>query len=82
MVGFTLYQSHCIHKILTKFKYLDIKEVNIPYNVSNKLIENLKRSVSQLDYTSAIGSLMYIMHCTKFDICNTLLNSNVGILNF
>ena len=47
---------------------MGIKEANTPFDVSNKLVENSGRSISQLDYASAIGSLMYAMHCTRPDI--------------
>ncbi|KAL0301617.1 UNVERIFIED_CONTAM: Retrovirus-related Pol polyprotein from transposon TNT 1-94 [Sesamum radiatum] len=32
------------------------------------LVENTGRTVAQLEYASAIGSLMYAMHCTRPDI--------------
>ena len=57
-----------IHKDISKFNHLGIKEANTPFDVSTKLAENLGRSVSQLDYASAIGSLMYVMHCIRHDI--------------
>lgn len=63
--GFALCQSHYIDKSLTKFNHLGIKEVNTPCDISNKLIENFERSISQLDYASVISSLMYDMYCTK-----------------
>ena len=65
--GFALCQSHYIDKIIFKFNHLGIKEVNTPFDVSTKLAENSSRSVSQLDYASEIGSLMYDMHCTRRD---------------
>ena len=66
--NFTLSQEHYIDKILSKFNHLGIKEFNTPFDVSNKLTDNEGRSVSQLSYASAIGSLMYAMHCTRSDI--------------
>ena len=36
--GFSLCQSHYIEKVLTKFKHLNIKEANTPYDVSSKLV--------------------------------------------
>ena len=63
--GFSLCQSHYIDKIFSKFSHLGIKEANTSFDVSTKLVENSGRSVSQLDYASAIGSLMYAMHCTR-----------------
>ena len=63
--GFSLYQSHYIDMIISKFNPLGIKEANTPLDVCTKLVENSGRFVSQLDYASAIGSLMYAMHCTR-----------------
>ena len=72
MGGFALCQSHYINKILNKFNHLNIKEANTPYDVSSKLTENTCRSVAQIEYASAIGSLMYAMHCTRPDIAFTV----------
>ena len=66
--GYSLCQSHYIEKVLLKFNYLKFKEVNTPYDSSIKLLENSGRIVAQLEYASAIGSLMYAMHCTRPDI--------------
>ena len=66
--GYALCQSHFIEKILLKFQYLRIKEVTTPYDSSVKLTENSRRAVAQLEYASAIGSLMYAMHGTRPDI--------------
>ncbi|XP_073275465.1 secreted RxLR effector protein 161-like [Primulina huaijiensis] len=70
--GYALCQSHCIEKVLQKFSHLGIKEANTPFDVYCKLSENFGRSVSQIDYASAIGSLMYDMHCTRHDIAFTV----------
>ncbi|XP_070009682.1 uncharacterized mitochondrial protein AtMg00820-like [Nicotiana sylvestris] len=45
-----------------------IKEYNTPYDSSLKLSANTGRAVAQLKYTSAIGSMMYVMHYTRPDI--------------
>ena len=66
--GYALCQSHYIEKIILKFQYLRIKEVTIPYDSTVKLTENSGRAVAQLEYASAIGSLMYAMHGTRPDI--------------
>ena len=66
--GFALCQSHYIEKVLSKFSHLNIKEANTPYDVSSKLTENNGREVAQIEYASAIGSLMYAMHCSRPDI--------------
>ena len=66
--GFSLSQSHYIEKIVNKFNHLGFKEVNTPFDPSVKLTANSGRAVAQLEYASAIGSLMYAMHCTRPDI--------------
>ena len=61
--GFALCQSHYIEKVLSKFKHLDIKEANTPYDVSSKLTGNSGRAVAQIEYA---------MHCTRPDIAFTV----------
>ena len=71
--GYALNQSHYISKVLDKFKHLGIKQANTPYDTSMKLVENTRRAIAQPEYASAIGSLMYGMHCTRpkfsFTVC-------------
>ena len=78
--GFAQYQSHYIEKVLNKFNYLKVKEVNSPYNVSSKLVKNPGTSVAQVEYASAIGYLMYHMHCTRpnisFSVCKLSRDTN------
>ena len=45
-----------------------MKEFNIPYDVSIKLTGNVGKFISQLKYASAIGGLIYAMHCTRLDM--------------
>lgn len=66
--GYSLNQCHYIKKMLTKFEHLKFKEANTPYDSSCKLSKNNGRAVAQLEYASAIGSLMYATHCTRPDI--------------
>lgn len=54
--------------MLLKFSHLKIKETNTPYDSSIKITENSGRAVAQLEYSSAMGSLMYVMHYTRPDI--------------
>ncbi|GJT53730.1 retrovirus-related pol polyprotein from transposon TNT 1-94, partial [Tanacetum coccineum] len=61
----SLSQSHYINKILTKFRHLDIKECNTPFDTSVKLEAHSGRAVPQLEYVSVIGSLMYAMHLSR-----------------
>jgi hypothetical protein len=66
--GYALCQSHYIEKEFLKFKHLGIKEANTHFDSSIKLNDNSGRAIAQLEYTSAIGSMMYVMHCTRPDI--------------
>ena len=65
---FSLCQSHYVKKVLQRFEHLNIKEANTPFDRSIKLGENNGRTIAQLENTSAIGSMMYAMHCTRPDI--------------
>ena len=51
---------------------MNIKEANTTFDVSFKLTGNTNRLIVQIEYTSAIGSSMYVMHCTKPDITSTI----------
>ena len=67
-VGYALNQTHYIEKVVSKFSHLKIKDANTPFDSSVKLEKNDGRAVAQLEYASAIGSLMYVVQCTKADI--------------
>ncbi|KAL6317021.1 hypothetical protein AAG906_026764 [Vitis piasezkii] len=58
--GYALNQTHYIEKVISKFSHLKIKDANTPFDSSIKLEKNDGRSVAQLEYASAIGSLMYV----------------------
>ncbi|RVW71217.1 Retrovirus-related Pol polyprotein from transposon TNT 1-94 [Vitis vinifera] len=66
--GYALNQTHYIEKVVSKFSHLKIKDANTPFDSSIKLEKNNGRSVAQLEYASAIGSLMYAAQCTRADI--------------
>ena len=66
--GFTLCQSHYVEKVIQRFEHLNIKEANTHFDQSIKLGENIGRTITQLEYASAIGSMMYAMHCTRPNI--------------
>ena len=66
--GYALCQSHYVEKVFLKYKHLNVKEVNTPFDSNYKLVENTGRAVAQLEFASAIGSMMYAMHCTRPDI--------------
>lgn len=61
--GYALCQNYYIDKMLNKFQYLKIREVNITFDPNLKCNENLGRPIAQLEYASAIGSLTYTMNC-------------------
>ena len=54
--------------MLNKFGHLKIKEASTPFYPSIKLIKNDGRVVAQIEYATAIGSLIYAMQCTRLDI--------------
>jgi Fe2+ transport system protein FeoA len=66
--GFYLSQSHYIESVINKFKHLNIKDCSTPLDPSSKLMKNDGREIAQLEYASAIGSLMYAVQCTRPDI--------------
>jgi hypothetical protein len=66
--GYALCQNHYIEKVLLKYKHLNVKEVNTPFDSNYKLVENTRRAIAQLEYASVIGSMMYAMHCTRPDV--------------
>ena len=55
--------------------------MNTPYDSSTKLIENTDIAIAQLEYASAIGSLMYAMHCTRPDISSIVCKMSRYICN-
>ena len=67
-----LTQSHYIEKFLQKYGHYDDKPAPTPLDPSIKLEKNTGRTISQLEYSSVIGSLMYAMHCTRPDIAHAI----------
>ncbi|GJX17343.1 hypothetical protein Tco_0218175 [Tanacetum coccineum] len=66
--GIVITQSHCIQKILKKFNHEDFSLVNTPMDPVEKLKPNTGKPVDQLEYSRAIGCLMYAMTSTRPDI--------------
>ena len=66
--GLVLSQSHYIDKILEKFNKSDTNVARTPVDFSLHLSKNKGEGVSQLEYSRIIGSLMYLMSCTRPDI--------------
>ena len=66
--GLILSQSHYIEKILKKFKQDDSSPTRTLVDVNLHLSKNNGKSISQQEYAQEIGSLMYVMNCTRPDI--------------
>ena len=70
--GLVLSQSHYVDKILNKFSKDDSGVARTPLDVNLYMSKNKAESVSQLEYSRVIGSLMYLMSCTRPDIAHTV----------
>ena len=66
--GYVLSQSHYIEKVLRKHDYYESKLAVTPFDPNSKLKKNNDECVTPLEYSRVIGSLMYIMNCTRLDI--------------
>ena len=70
--GLTLSQTHYVDTILNKYGQGDKETSKTPIDTSHPLTMNKGESVSQLEYSRIIGSLMYLMTCTRPDIAYTV----------
>nr|GEW11082.1 zinc finger, CCHC-type [Tanacetum cinerariifolium] len=68
MPGIVITQSHFIKKILKKFNREDCSPVSTPIDLVEKLKSNTGKRIDQLEYSRAIGCLMYAMTSTRLDI--------------
>ncbi|GKE12584.1 zinc finger, CCHC-type containing protein [Tanacetum coccineum] len=66
--GLAITQSYYIEKILKKFNYEGCGPVSTPMEAGIKLVPNMDKPVNQLEYSRAIGCLMYAMTSTRPDI--------------
>ncbi|GJU70482.1 zinc finger, CCHC-type containing protein [Tanacetum coccineum] len=66
--GITISQSYYIKKVMKKFNYFDCTPVSTPMDTSEKLMHNNGQAVSQLEYSTVISCLMYVMTCIRPDI--------------
>ena len=67
-----LSQSHYVDDILGKFDKENSGIARTPVDVTVHFSKNKGESVAQVEYSRVIGSLMYLMSCTRPDIaCNT-----------
>ena len=81
--GLILTQSHYVDKILGKFSKNDAGIARTPIDTSQHMSKNKGESVDQVEYVRVIGSLMYLMSCTRPDIAFTVsslsrFTSNLG----
>ena len=81
--GLVLSQSHYTEKILNKFSEYDTDPVKTPYVPNLHLRKNDGQGISQVEYARIIGSLMYLMNCTRPDIAYSVnklsrYTSNLG----
>ena len=66
--GLVLSQSHYIDKILDKFNKNDNNIAKTHVDTNMNLVKNTGKACSQVEYARIIGSLMYVMNCTRPDI--------------
>nr|GEV48567.1 zinc finger, CCHC-type [Tanacetum cinerariifolium] len=70
--GIVITQSHYIEKILKKFNREDCSLVSTLMDPIEKLKPNTGKPVDRLEYSRAIGCLMYAMTSTRPDIAYTV----------
>ena len=66
--GLTLTQSSYIEKVLKRFGQFDDKPAPTLFDSSIKVMRNSSDILDQQTYCQIVGSLMYVMHCTRSDI--------------
>ena len=66
--GLVLSQSHYVDNILGKFDKDNSGIARTPVDVTLYFSKNKGESVAQVEYSRGIGSLMYLMSCTRPDI--------------
>ena len=74
MLGFS--QARYIDKVLEQFSIQNSKKEILPFRHGVPLFDDQRPKTQeeesmmrQVPYTSAVGSLMYAMLCTRSDIC-------------
>ena len=67
-----LNQSHYVDKILEKFNKDDFRVARTPLDNSLHLSKDRGEGIYQVKYSIVIGSLMYLMSCTRPDIAYTV----------
>ena len=74
-----LSQSEYVKKVLSRFNMNEVKPVSTPLGSHFKLnkeqslkTEEKRDHMSKVPYALAIGSLMYVMVCTRLDIAHVV----------
>ena len=85
--GLILSQSHYFDNILGKFDNDNFGIAKTPIDITLHLSKNKGESVSQVEYSRVIGSLMYLMSCTRPDIVYAVnklsrYTSNPGVMHW
>ena len=57
-----------LKKILEKFKQHNIISAKSPVDLNRNWVKNSGDSIYQLEYSRILGSIMYVMNCTRPDI--------------
>ena len=63
-----LTQDHYMNKILERFNKNDTNIAKTPVDVNLHLRKNTGDTISQVKYSRIIGTLMYMINCTRPDI--------------
>ena len=66
--GLILSQSHYVDNILGQFDKDNSGIVRISVDLTLHLSKNKEENVSQVEYSRVIGSLTYLMSCTRLDV--------------
>ena len=66
--GLILSQSHYVDNIIGKFDKDNSGIARTPIDVTLLLSKNKAKSVSQVEYSRVIDTLMYLLSCTRPDI--------------
>nr|GEX12812.1 hypothetical protein [Tanacetum cinerariifolium] len=79
--GIVITQSHYIEKILKKFNREDYSSMSTHMDSVEKLKPNTGKPVDQLEYSRAIGCLMYAMTSTRSNIAYVVGRLNASWIN-
>ncbi|GJX29350.1 zinc finger, CCHC-type containing protein [Tanacetum coccineum] len=74
--GLVITQSHYIEKIFKKFNCEGFVPVRTPMEAGIKLVPHMDKPVNQLEYSRAIGCLMYAMTSIRPDIAYVVEKSS------